>query len=56
MRDRYGSVEAGKRADLILVDGDPTADIGALTRVAAVMRAGRLVHRALRPAPEPVAS
>jgi imidazolonepropionase-like amidohydrolase len=39
-----GTVEAGKVADLLLVDGDPTADIGALTQVAAVMRAGRLVH------------
>ncbi|HEY6481400.1 MAG TPA: amidohydrolase family protein [Streptosporangiaceae bacterium] len=55
VRDSVGTVEAGKVADLLLVDGDPTADIGALTQVAAVMRAGRLVHRALRLAPEPVA-
>jgi imidazolonepropionase-like amidohydrolase len=39
-----GTVEAGKVADLLLVEGDPTADIGLLTQVAAVMRAGRLVH------------
>jgi imidazolonepropionase-like amidohydrolase len=50
-----GTVEAGKVADLLLVEGDPTADIGVLTQVAAVMRAGRLVHQVRRPAPEPAA-
>lgn len=35
-----GSIEAGKRADLILVDGDPTTDIGAIRRVALVLKGG----------------
>lgn len=36
-----GSVEVGKRADLILVDGDPVADPAALNRIATVFKAGR---------------
>ena len=38
-----GSVEVGKRADLILVAGDPLADIRALRKMAMVFRDGRLV-------------
>jgi imidazolonepropionase-like amidohydrolase len=36
-----GTVEAGKRADLIIVDGDPLADIRNLRRVVTVVHAGR---------------
>ena len=36
-----GTVEAGKRADLIVVDGDPLADIRNLRRVVTVIQAGR---------------
>jgi imidazolonepropionase-like amidohydrolase len=39
-----GTVEAGKVADLLVVDGDPTTDIAALQRVALVLRGGRVVH------------
>ncbi len=39
-----GTVEAGKVADLLVVDGDPASDIGSLRRVAMVVRAGRIVH------------
>ncbi|HYD13371.1 MAG TPA: amidohydrolase family protein [Allosphingosinicella sp.] len=35
-----GSVEAGKRADLILVDGDPVRDPAALARIETVFKAG----------------
>jgi imidazolonepropionase-like amidohydrolase len=35
-----GSIEAGKRADLLLVDGDPSVDIGAVRRAALVMKGG----------------
>ena len=37
-----GTVEVGKRADLIVVEGDPLADIRALRRVTTVVKAGRL--------------
>jgi imidazolonepropionase-like amidohydrolase len=41
-RDKeVGTVEAGKRADLIIVDGDPLADIRNLRRVVTVVQAGR---------------
>jgi hypothetical protein len=44
-RDReLGSVTRGKRADLILVDGDPLADMKALRRVVTVVTAGH-VHQ-----------
>jgi len=37
-----GSVEVGKRADLVLVDGDPLANISDLRRVVKVVRNGQL--------------
>ncbi len=39
--DRKGRLRAGYDADLLVVDGDPVADISALTRPAAVFAAGR---------------
>ena len=42
--DRVGTVEAGKEADLLVVEGNPAEDITDLTRVAAVFKAGRLVR------------
>ena len=42
-----GTVEAGKVADLLVVDGDPTVRITDLRRVALVVRAGRIVHAAV---------
>ena len=41
--DDVGSVDAGKFADLIAVQGDPTADIAVLQRVRFVMKGGRVV-------------
>ncbi len=38
--DRLGSVEAGKLADLVLVEGDPTTDIADMRRVKRVMLNG----------------
>ena len=43
-----GTVEAGRAADLVLLDGDPTVDVANLHKVAGVVRAGRyLDHEAL---------
>ncbi len=38
-----GSIEPGKFADLVLVDGDPTQDISAIRKVVMVMTQGRLI-------------
>jgi imidazolonepropionase-like amidohydrolase len=38
-----GTLEPGKLADLIVVDGDPTADIGALRNVEVVVKGGEVV-------------
>jgi len=40
-----GTVEVGKRADLLLVAGDPLADLRALEAVAAVVQGGAIVVR-----------
>jgi len=41
-----GTVEPGKIADLILIDGDPLQDISAMRKVSMVIQAGRIVHEA----------
>ena len=47
--DRTGTIEPGKSADLLLVDGDPSRDIQALRQVRAVFKQGARVESA-RPA------
>ena len=42
MEKQIGSVEAGKLADIIAVQGDPLADIKALTQVTFVMKGGKV--------------
>jgi len=42
--DRLGTVQEGKLADLIAVEGDPLQDISALERVGFVMLGGRVVR------------
>ncbi len=44
--DDTGTIEVGKRADLIALEADPLRDIRALRRVALVLQAGRVVARA----------
>ncbi len=44
--DRLGTVAAGKLADVIVVDGDPLADIQAMRKVSLVFKEGRLFHSA----------
>ena len=45
----YGTIEAGKLADLVLLTADPLADISNLRKVAAVIKEGRAVDRARLP-------
>ena len=44
-RDDFGTVEKGKVADLVLLDGDPSLDIANTQRIAAVVAAGRYLSR-----------
>jgi len=43
--DTSGSVAVGKRADLVLLDADPSKDIGNTRRIRAVVLDGRLLRR-----------
>jgi len=43
-KDRVGSIDKGKYADLIAVSGDPLADITELQRVKFVMKGGRVIR------------
>jgi imidazolonepropionase-like amidohydrolase len=45
--DRVGTLEAGKEADVLVVNGDPLADPSKLADVTAVFKRGRLVERRL---------
>ena len=49
--DRLGSVEPGKQADLVLVEGDPLKDMTAMRRVRRVMLNGNWVDLTPPPAP-----
>ena len=40
-----GTVEAGRNADLVLLDGDPRVSVANLHRIAGVVRAGRYLSR-----------
>lgn len=44
--DSLGTVAPGRVADLVILEGDPTRDIGNTRRIAAVMTRGRLLERA----------
>lgn len=44
--EEFGTVEAGKRADLVLISGDPLVDIRNTQRIEAVVFDGRLYPRA----------
>ena len=42
---RQGTIEAGKNADLLLLDGDPLEDIRNTRQIRAVILRGRLLDR-----------
>lgn len=42
--DRLGSIEAGKYADVIAVNGDPLRDLKALSKVVFVMKGGEVIR------------
>jgi imidazolonepropionase-like amidohydrolase len=46
--DRIGTIEAGKWADIIAVDGDPLADVTTLERVKFVMKGGEVIKNEYR--------
>jgi imidazolonepropionase-like amidohydrolase len=52
VEDELGTLEAGKRADLVVVDGDPFAFADLRERVRAVWRDGRLVAGAVDDVPQ----
>lgn len=45
LEDQVGTLEGGKVADLIAVDGDPLADVRVLERVDFVMKSGRVARQ-----------
>ena len=47
--EKFGLVQAGYLADLLVVDGDVSSDIRCLQQVRAVFQSGQLAHSTLRP-------
>ena len=49
MQRDIGTIEPGKLADLVVLDGDPLADLGNLSRIALVIKDGREFHPPIGP-------
>jgi imidazolonepropionase-like amidohydrolase len=47
--DEFGTIQAGKRADLLILDANPLEDIRNLRKLSTVMRDGRVIDRAKLP-------
>ena len=45
MQDQIGTVEAGKFADIVAVQGDPLADVSILQKIDFVMKGGKIYRR-----------
>jgi imidazolonepropionase-like amidohydrolase len=43
--EEFGTIQAGRRADMVLVDGDPLRDIRDARKISAVIKEGRIVVR-----------
>lgn len=43
--DDWGTLEPGKRADVLIVDGDSAANIGDTRNIAVLLQGGRIVDR-----------
>lgn len=52
-RDDVGSIESGRHADLIAVDGDPLADVTVLERVKFVVKGGVVIKQPAAPDSQP---
>ncbi len=48
--DRFGTLEAGKLADLLILDANPLSDIANLRKLRTVIRGGRVIDRDRLPA------
>ena len=46
--DKVGTIEPGKWADIVAVDGDPLADVTTLERVKFVMKGGEVVRNSYK--------
>jgi imidazolonepropionase-like amidohydrolase len=46
LSDRYGAIEVGKKADLLLLNANPLQDIGATRAIYALVRMGKVYPRA----------
>ena len=44
IQDQAGTIEVGKQADMVLIDGDPLSDPGALRNIWAVFQGGRRIR------------
>lgn len=50
-RPSFGTIEVGKSADLLLIDGDPLQNIAVTQKIVTVMARGRIIERLLPPSP-----
>ena len=41
-QERFGSIEVGKQADIVVIDGNPLVDITAVSNIDTVLKAGRV--------------